>query len=199
MKRFVKTLAVAAVVVVWAAPACFARDGFFADPEVDYSADEVIIAEGAEIVSKVYYSPKKLRKEEDFGGSPNITIVRHDLGLLWVVIPEDRQYIESTIKKVQEMAGDVPGQDDEDKVDITEVGQEDVNGVVTTKSKVVITDTAGETSEGFAWRTADGIIVRMESQMMTQELKNLKVEPQGPELFELPDGYEKIPMPGMME
>ena len=198
MKRFVKTLAVAAAVVVWATPVCFAQqDDFFDEPTVDYSADEVTTDGDTTHLTKTYYSPGKLRTEQDFGSLKQTNIVRHDLGLLWILNPDSLTYWEKPLSEIEGL--EEKNNPPEDAFGHTEIGEEIVNGITAIKFEIVIKDPDGETYEGLAWLTVDGIIVKMQNEQMTLELKNLKVEPQDPELFELPKEYEKLPMPGMME
>ncbi len=85
-------------------------------------------------------------------------------------------------------------------------GRETVNGVSATKSKVVMTSKDGTKFGGFAWRTDDGIVVKLDAlaiegenkQRVKMDLTDLKIGPQDPALFEIPAGYSALDMGGMM-
>jgi hypothetical protein len=86
------------------------------------------------------------------------------------------------------------------------VGEEVMEGVKVTKYKTIATSTDGKKFGGFSWRTKEGIQVKLdllykegeEKHRMTTELRNLKIGPQDPQLFEIPPGYTKLDMAGMM-
>ena len=102
------------------------------------------------------------------------------------------------------------GADSQDPSDMdvqqTAVGEETVNGIKTTKSKVIATKKDGSKIGGFFWTTKDGITVKMDllskegdkKMRMSSELTNLKIGKQDPKLFEIPPGYTKNDMGAMM-
>jgi hypothetical protein len=81
-----------------------------------------------------------------------------------------------------------------------------IEGVNVTKYKTIATSADGKKFGGFSWRTKEGIQVKLdllykegeEKHRMTTELRNLKIGPQDPQLFEVPPGYTKLDMAGMM-
>jgi hypothetical protein len=86
------------------------------------------------------------------------------------------------------------------------MGEETLNGVKVTKYKTIATSTDGKKFGGFSWRTKEGINVKQDllykegndkKRMMT-ELSNLRIGRQDPKLFEIPDGFTKLDMGGMM-
>jgi hypothetical protein len=91
-------------------------------------------------------------------------------------------------------------------VEQTVVGEETINGIKTTKSKVIATKKDGSKFGGFFWTTKDGITVKMDllskegnnKIRITNELTNLKVGKLDPALFEIPEGYTKNDMGAMM-
>jgi hypothetical protein len=82
------------------------------------------------------------------------------------------------------------------------IGPESLNGVNTTKSKIIMTGPKGEKMGGFMWATRDNIVVKMDAIAIDKkdkhrfktELTNLKVGKQDPALFEIPSGYSKMSM-----
>ena len=168
------------------------------EPKVEYSADSTMEMEGGMTMkSRVYYSPGKQRTEMG-GAEGNITIMRRDKKVMWILM--GNMYMESPMGK----------SDSHDPLDMdvqmTTVGEETINGIKTTKSKVIMTKKDGSKFGGFFWTTKDGITVKMDllskegdkKMRMSQELTNLKVGKQDPKLFEIPPGYEKNDMGAMM-
>jgi hypothetical protein len=75
-----------------------------------------------------------------------------------------------------------------------------------TKYKTIATSTDGKKYGGFSWRTKEGISIKQDllykegndkKRMMT-ELKNVTIGRQDPKLFEIPEGFTKLDMAGMM-
>jgi len=166
------------------------------EPKVEYSADSTMETEGGMTMkSRIYSSPGKQRIEMG-GAGGNITIMRRDKKVMWQLMGD--MYMEMPMSQSQD-----PHDMD---VQMTKVGEETVNGVKTTKSKVIVTKKDGSKFGGFFWTTKDGITVKMDllskegdkKMRMTQELTNLKVGKQDPKLFEIPPGYTKNDMGAMM-
>ena len=167
-------------------------------PNVSYSADSYM--ESAEGVTKgpVYVAPGKQRREYvDDSGNSVVMIIRQDKKVTWMLMPNDEMYMEIPFPK-EGRKDDLSSY----KIDSTTVGQETVNGVKTTKSKVIMTGPNGEKMGGFWWATQEGIIVKMdtiakekdEKVRFKVELHNLKIGKQDPSLFEVPDDYTKMDM-----
>lgn len=174
----------------WAAPP--------PEPKVDYSADSTMEMEGGMTMkSRVYYSPGKQRMEMG-GADGNVSIIRKDKKVIWQLM--GNMYMETQMNQSESQ-----GPQDMD-IQQTAVGDETVNGVKTTKYKVIATKKDGAKFGGFFWTTKDGITVKMDllskdgdkKMRMSSELTNLKVEKQDPKLFEIPPGYTKNDMGAMM-
>ena len=168
--------------------------------QVDYSADSTMETEGGMTMkSRIYHTVNKDRME--MGGSDGMTsIVRKDKKVVWQLMGD--MYMEMPMD-----ASNTSGMDGFDIVEQTEVGQETINGVKATKSKIVAVKKDGSGKfGGFFWTTKEGITVKMDmlskegdkKMRMTSELSNLKIEKQNPALFEIPAGYTKNDMGAMM-
>ncbi len=168
--------------------------------KVDYSADSTMETEGGMTMkSRIYHTTDKDRIE--MGGSDGMaTITRKDKKVVWQLM--GNMYMEMPMD-----ASNTSGMDAFDLVEQAEVGQETINGVKTTKSKVVAVKKDGSGKfGGFFWTTKEGITVKMDmlskegdkKMRMTSELTNLKIEKQNPALFEIPAGYTKNDMGTMM-
>ncbi|HMS83122.1 MAG TPA: hypothetical protein PKD12_05700 [Nitrospira sp.] len=167
---------------------------------VDYSADSMMETEGGMTMkSRLYHTVDKDRME--MGGSEGMTsIIRKDKKVIWQLM--GRMYMEMPMDDSK-----VSGMDAFDIVEQAEIGQETINGIKTSKSKIVAVKKDGSGKfGGFFWATKEGITVKMDmlskegdkKMRMTSELSNLKIEKQDPALFEIPAGYTKNDMGAMM-
>jgi hypothetical protein len=168
--------------------------------KVDYSADSTMETKGGMTMkSRIYHTADKERME--MGGSDGMTtIIRKDRKVVWQLM--GNMYMERPLDTLNQS-----GMDTFDLVEQAEVGQETINGVKTTKSKVVAVKKDGSGKfGGFFWITKEGITVKADmlskdgdkKMRMTSELTNLKIEKQDPALFEIPAGYTKNDMGAMM-
>ena len=168
--------------------------------QVDYSADSTMETEGGVTMkSRIYHTVNKDRME--MGGSEGMTsIIRKDKKVVWQLMGD--MYMEMPMD-----ASNASGMDAFDIVEQAEVGQETINGIKATKSKIVAVKKDGSGKfGGFFWTTKEGITVKMDmlskdgdkKMRMTSELTNLKIEKQNPALFEIPAGYTKNDMGAMM-
>jgi len=154
---------------------------------------------GMTMKSRIYHTVNKDRME--MGGSDGMTsIIRKDKKIVWQLM--GNMYMEMPMD-----ASNASGMDAFDIVEQAEVGQETINGVKTTKSKIVAVKKDGSGKfGGFFWTTKEGITVKMDmlskegdkKMRMTSELSNLKLEKQDPALFEIPAGFTKNDMGAMM-
>lgn len=166
------------------------------EPKVDYSADTAMEMESHSMKGKIYYTPGKQRQE--MGGAEGMTtILRRDKQVVWMLMGD--MYMEMPLDQSEDP---MEGMD----VQQTVLGEEVVNGVKTTKSKVIGTMKDGRKFGGFFWTTKDDIAVKMDLLMkegekkdrIVMELTNLKVGKQDPKLFEPPPGAMKNDMGAMM-
>ncbi|MBK8163079.1 MAG: hypothetical protein IPK65_08015 [Gammaproteobacteria bacterium] len=169
---------------------------------VDYSADETMQTAEMSIEGTAYYSAGKERRETLIEGMRQIMITRPDKKVMWTLMPEQRMYLEIKLGDAGAGQGDLSGYE----IEQTTVGPEEVNGVMTTKSKIVMTGRKGDKMGGFWWTSNEGIVVKMDVIAMDKgskarikkELKNINVGRQDPALFEIPAGYEKMSMMNML-
>lgn len=164
---------------------------------VEYSADSYMETADGTMQGMVYSAPGKERREFVQDGEKTIMIMRHDKKVVWMLMPEDKMYMEMKIPK--------EGRKDDlsrYKMEMTTVGPETVNGVKTTKSKMIMTGPKGDKLGGFGWRTKEGIVVKLDAIAVDKnskerfkiELKDLKVGKQDSSLFEIPSDYTKMDM-----
>jgi hypothetical protein len=200
MRTFLHSwLAVSAVSVILAAPT-FAGPGINAE----YSAEEVVETAEGVTKSKVFSTPTMERREMSADGQQMISIARHDKKVTWMLMPEEKMYMEMPIGQ--------SASNKEDKTDLsaykieqTPMGQETLNGIVMNKGKMIMTGKDGSKMGGFMWTTKEGIIAKLDALSVEKgkkdrfklEMQNLKIAKQPVNLFEIPQGYEKMDMGAM--
>jgi hypothetical protein len=171
-------------------------------PDAEYSADATIQNDEGTMQQHVYATPTKERKEMLTGGGDGaVQIFRYDTKVLWMLMPSEKMYMEHSI--AAKGKGNDPSQW---TYEDTAMGEETLNGVTVTKYKTIATSTDGKKYGGFSWRTREGIPVKQDllykegndKKRMLTELSNLKIGRQDPKLFEIPEGFTKLDMGGMM-
>lgn len=168
---------------------------------VEYSADSIIEHGEGTMKGKVYFAPGKERREMNAGAEKMVNITRNDKKVTWILMTEDKMYMET------KHSAATPNKDDLSsyKIEQSIVGKETMNGVETTKSKIIMTGKDGSKMGGFMWMTKENIMVKLDAVSIEKgnkdrfktELTNLKIGKQDPALFEIPPGFEKMDMPGM--
>jgi len=172
-------------------------------PQAEYSADSKMETEEGTMQQHVNVTPTKERREMLTGeGDGGIMIFRFDTKQLLILMPSEKMYMEQSIASKQGQREDPSQWTYED----TAMGEETLNGVKVTKYKTIATSTDGKKYGGFSWRTKEGINLKQdllykegnEKKRMLTELSNLKIGKQDPALFEVPEGFTKFDMGGMM-
>jgi outer membrane lipoprotein-sorting protein len=170
------------------------------EPTVEYSGDMVMESDQGSMTTKLNYAlGGKQRMEISAGGQNTIMILRQDKKVSWVLMPQQNTYMEMSISDASKKTGTNVNDCD---MDISSQGNETVNGVSATKSKVSMSCPDNTKYDGTMWVTKEGIMVKMDAvagQGSTQghikiDLKNLKIGPQEASLFEIPAGYQKFSM-----
>lgn len=172
-------------------------------PQAEYSADATVQNEEGTTQQRVYVTPTKERKETLTGaGEGAVQIFRYDTKVMWMLMPSENMYMEHSMETGRGQGNDPSQWTYEDTV----MGEETLNGMKVTKYKTIATSTDGKKYGGFSWRTKEGINIKQdllykegnEKKRMLTELSNVKIGKQDPKLFEIPDGFAKFDMGGMM-
>ena len=166
-------------------------------PTADYTADRVIESAQGNMSQKVYASGLKERMEMSMGGMQMVSILRRDKQVMWTLMPAQNMYMEMDLKKAMEQQPSGP----EIGVEITEMGSETVDGIATTKYKMIMKD---KSAGGFLWLTKENIPLKMDmlakdgndKHRVVMRLENLKIGGQDAALFEIPAGLSKMPSMG---
>lgn len=169
---------------------------------VEYSADTLIETASNSMKGRIYSAPGKERRDMMQGADAMTAITRHDKKVMWSLMPQMKMYMEVplTAGDAQASPEDLSGY----KMEFTEVGPEQWNGIATTKSKIMMTGKDTRMG-GFAWKTKEGVMVKLDAIAINKndktrfkmELSNLKIGKQDAALFEIPPGYKPMSIPGM--
>ncbi len=191
MKKIVLFLLLTGFCAAMAAPSIQAEDS-----RAQYSAVEHMSTPQGDVEAKVFVMPGMKRMEMHDATQ----IFRFDKGVIWVLMPRQRMYMEKPI------AAAPGGSANLKYIERKKLGKETVNGISATKYKTVAQDSQGNRLEGLSWLTDDGILVKNDMQVsdgarnaqIKTEITDLKVGEQDPSLFEIPQGFNKFSMPSGM-
>lgn len=157
---------------------------------IEYSAIQTIDTIPGPFINHIYIAANKERQDASLGGTTVSTIIRHDKGVAWLLIPNKKRYQEIDIDTVKDISVQTPFLEAEK----TNIGQETIEGIVSQKYAI---QTANEDKPTFAWFSAQGIVIKTEipensatgRPKATIQLKNINIGTQDASLFELPSDY----------
>ena len=172
-------------------PSSFSSDIKFASPR------------GMSGTGKLYFAGQKVRMEMNAQGHNSIMISDQSLKIAYVVMPQQRMYMEmSTDRPGPQQRGPnwqaydaaTPCKTLPDTI-CEKIGTEVVDGRLCNKWKFT-----GSNSSRTVWiDQKNGIPIKsLMSDGTTMELTNIKEGPQSASLFEVPAGYQKMDMGNMM-
>lgn len=155
----------------------------------DFSADMVSSTVDGVFNAKLYVSGDKSRMESD----QFTTISRMDKEVIWVLMPEQKMYMEQPIdlRQAASTQEKIKGE-----IERKVIGPETINGINTIKYLVTI-ETDGKGASVFQWIDETSHIPVKTAAVdgsWSSEFKNIKLDPQDQGLFEIPSGYQKMPL-----
>ena len=149
------------------------------------------------VMGKICIKGKKSRYEMNRGGRTMIMINRPDKHVAWSLMPQSKQYMEVPITE-EEMEGQPENWSRDLKKEGKFIGKESANGVECNKYEL-----NRENGEVTYWISRkDDIPVRILSEKMEVNYKNIRTGNIPDNLFEIPTGYKKLNIPnipGMMQ
>ncbi|OGC11306.1 hypothetical protein A3K48_02160 [candidate division WOR-1 bacterium RIFOXYA12_FULL_52_29] len=162
---------------------------------MEFSADVVTKMKKQTMMSKMYMSGEKWRTETKAGKGEQIAIVRADKKVVWILMPDQKMYMEQklTPDKTMGMVEKTPGE-----VSRKKIGREKINGIDCDKYLITYKGEDGE-SKMYQWLSGDKWPVKSAALdgSWSTEMKNIKKGGVSGKLFDIPAGYKKMPMPGM--
>jgi len=162
----------------------------------DFTANVITKASGKEIPGKVYVKGQKARNEIKIAGQTNIQILRPDKNVIWVVIPQQKAYMEMPLtQESQEKM--FPNLTEKQKAKMKKVGTETVNNYACDKYETTMSH-QGKSVKFYVWIATElGVPIKMVAQdgSFSTECKDIKTGEVSDSLFEPPQGYNKMKLP----
>jgi hypothetical protein len=161
---------------------------------IEFSADAVMSTKGQTSTSKMYVKDKKMRMEAQ--GQQGYSIVRGDKNIVWMVMPQQKSYMEMKQDPSQK-----PKIDEKVRGEVSRklIGSETVGGHPAQKYEVTA-KVEEKTEKMYQWMATD-IKFPIKSAAVDgswmMEYKNIRMGGQSDSLFEVPAGYAKMVMPTM--
>jgi len=157
----------------------------------DLSSDMVTTANGQKHTSRIYVQGAKVRMES--GQQPGYHIVRPDRNVVWMVMPEQKSYMEMRLDTSRQPR---TGEKVQGEVSRKLLGLETVDGHPAQKYEVTYKDR--ETNQKmYQWMATDiKFPVKMAAidGSWTVEYRNITMGMQPDSLFEVPAGFQKASM-----
>jgi hypothetical protein len=144
---------------------------------------------------KFYMDTDKIRTET----REMISIVRWDKKLVWLLMPEEKQYMEQVLNHANINQKHMPSiEPASDEIERFFILHETINGYASDKYKV----TVGKQSSYYEWISSDpGITMSVKTAAIDgswwNEYRNISLDTPNPALFEIPSDYIKMSMPGI--
>ena len=163
---------------------------------MDFSADTLMKSKGQpDRTAKMFMSNDKWRIESNQGGKPFLAIYRGDKKLVWMVMPDQKMYMENKFKPedMVRVGGKTPGE-----IDRKNLGKETINGISCDKYLITY-KTNNSVNKLYQWISGDKMPIKTAALdgSWSSEMKNINKGNQPASLFELPAGYKKFAIPGM--
>ena len=161
----------------------------------EFSATMVTKAGSMEIPGKTYVKGNKVRNEVQAAGLASIHILRPDKNLMWIVMPQQKAYMEMPI--TPEAQQKMLALTDNQKAAMKKVGTETVNGYTCDKYETTMSH-QGKSMKVFSWVATDlGMPIKIVSEdgSFSMEYKDIKPGQVADSLFEVPQDYQKMKMP----
>lgn len=165
----------------------------------EFSADMIQKSPMGNTNGKVFVKGENLRQEMNMGGQNQIMIFQKEKGVVWILMPGQRMYMEMAAGGEQSMAP--PTLEEMEKMgDKKYLGEEKVNGYKCKKFSYTSNDpSVGTTTMWISKKLNFPIKTEMEgsSGPMSMEYKNIQEKKLPESLFKIPAGYQKMSMPSM--
>jgi outer membrane lipoprotein-sorting protein len=166
----------------------------------EFSADMVQTTPQGVFEGKFFVKDNSFRQETEMGGRKQIMIFRQDKDTVWMLMPREKMYMEMQSDPKAQNVPPVDHQTIEAMAEKKYLGTETVNGYVCEKNQYIYHDKSmGTMTQWFSKKLNFPIKMEMDgpSGHVTTEYKNIKENGLSSSLFEIPAGYQKMPMPAM--
>ncbi len=195
MRRLLPAILVGLIVGTAALPGA-AGARMLGDPSVPFSADRMLTVGERSFTGKLYAIPGSQRHEQQIAGINQVIILHGKDARGWLVLPTLNSYVEFWFTPAaRELSAD--------DLLSAKLGEEEVNGLRTTKYRIEHQAHDGTLVDGYVWLTREGIPMRLDGMYrpanggtptaVRMELSNVHQGPQSAALFAVPDNMMKLP------
>jgi len=160
---------------------------------MEFSAEQTTRIGKRTMTGKIYFQPDRWRVEMVSAEGPKISINRLDKAVTWVLLP-NRSYVELPLRIDQ-----VPriGPKIEGEIARKRLGTEVIGGLATEKYEVTV-ESEKKREILYQWVAPDikfAVKTASADGQWESIYSSVTLGPQKPQLFELPAGYTKAPLP----
>ena len=164
------------------------------ESQIGFTADRALVLDGRNYQGKIWAMPGKERHEQAIQSFRPIFLLRKDQPLGEIVLPQLKTIVQFALPPEAHLLVT-------SELKKHPVGQENVNGIATTKYAVDESVPEGHAT-GTLWLSRDGIPMRLDGSFTRQngkvstvrwELSHVRIGPQPASLFEAPQGFSKLP------
>jgi hypothetical protein len=167
------------------------------DLKTAYTAESVIGSGTNTQSGRLWRTPTALRHELAEGGWPQTVIVRFDRNTAWLLVPQLKTAFETDLAGLSQFSALA---EVGDRLNPVAVGTETLAGLRATKYRVAVDDAKAGSFNGFVWRTAQGVVLKIEGEGEHQGRRgtvhlafhNVQMGPQDPTLFEPSADYRRV-------
>jgi outer membrane lipoprotein-sorting protein len=161
----------------------------------EFSATMIAKSGGQETQGKIFVKGDKIRNEMEAGGRTQISIIRPDKKMMWLIMPAEKSYMEMPLnpQATRQMMIKKPGE----QVKMKLLGKETVNGYETEKYESSVKH-RGKMVTDYIWLSKKlGMPVKVAAAdgSYSMEYRDIKEGGVADALFEPPQGYRKMQMP----
>ena len=165
----------------------------------DITADMIHKSPMGSFKGKMFLKGDNLRQEMDIKGEKQVTIFRKDKGVVWILMPGQKMYMEMMAGSQNNMAPVDP--DELEKMGKKKfIGKEKVNGYMCSKYHYTFNDLSiGAATYWISEKLNFPVKMEMDgpSGHMVTEYRNIQEKTMPDSLFNIPSGYQKMSMPMM--
>ena len=165
----------------------------------EISADMIHKSPMGSFKGKMFLKGDNIRQEMDIKGEKQVTIFRKDKGVVWILMPRQKMYMEMMEGSQNNMEPVDP--DELEKIGKKKfIGKEEVNGYICSKYHYTFRDpSVGAATYWISEKLNFPVKMEMDgpSGHMVTEYRNIQEKTMPDSFFNIPSGYQKMSMPIM--
>jgi outer membrane lipoprotein-sorting protein len=169
--------------------------GVGAAQAAEFSATMIAKSGGQETQGKIFVKGDKVRNEIKAGGETQISIIRPDKKMMWLIMPAEKSYMEMPLNP--QASAQTMIKKPESQVEMKLLGQETVNGYETEKYETSVKH-RGKAVKEYIWLSKKlGMPIKVAAVDGSHSMEYRDIQEGGisDALFQPPQGYQKMQMP----